>query len=459
MRYYETEQTETVLQYGSIMTKKRIIAALLALVQLTVWLTAAVSAAVPSSGTSGGPPVVDHCVGAYLYNFENDEVLLQKGMDERIYPTSTVKIMTGIVAIEALGEDLQKQIAITDEMLSRVSGNNIGLKAGEVVTVEQLLYGTLVNSANDAATVLAYAAYGSVEAFVEKMNDKAVRLGAYNTYYANPTGMHNDAMVTTVADTALIARHAYSLPLFMEIVSTPKYVMEATNLSDYRNIYNRNCLISKYYNVSYFYKRAIGMNAGSTPQGGYAICAVAEEPATGLTYLAVIMGGEEVDGNLYNYINAIKLFEWAFTSFTYVEVLRADKIICELPVQLSSTLDYVTLVPEHAITVYLPADTMVDTDIRYSYNTYTDALDAPVQNGQDAGTITVLMGDRILGSCALVTTSSVARSEFLYFLARVRSFTKGRFFKASVVAAVVLTIAYVLLNAHLRERRLRKRRR
>ncbi|MBE6613962.1 MAG: D-alanyl-D-alanine carboxypeptidase [Ruminococcaceae bacterium] len=442
-----------------MMRYKRMAAALLALVQLAVWLTTAVTAAAPSSGTSGGAPSMDHCVGAYLYNFENDEVLLAEGIDERIFPTSTVKIMTGIVAIEALEDNLQKEIVITEEMLSKSGGNNISLKSGEVVTVEQLLHGMLVNSANDAAIALAYAAYGSVEAFVEKMNEKATRLGAYSTYYANPTGMHNDAMVTTVSDTAIIAKYAYTLPLFMEIVSTPKYVMEATNESDYRNIYNRNCLISKYYNVNYYYSRAIGMNAGSTTQGGYAICAVAEEPATGLTYLAIVMGAESIDGSLYNYINAIKLFEWAFTSFSYVEVLRADKIVCELPVQLSSTLDYVTLVPENAITVYLPSETVVETDIRYSYNTFTDALDAPVETGQEAGTITVLMGDRILGSCALVTTSSVARSEFLYFLARVRSFTEGRFFKAFVISAIVLTIAYVLINAHLRERRLRKRRR
>ena len=136
-------------------------------------------------------------------------------MDERIFPTSTVKIMTGIVAIEALGNDLQKEVVITKEMLSQVAGNNIGLKSGEVVTVEQLLYGTLVNSANDTAIALAYAAYGSVEAFVAKMNEKATWLGAYDTYYANPTGMHNDAMVTTVADTAAIAKYAYSLPLYM----------------------------------------------------------------------------------------------------------------------------------------------------------------------------------------------------------------------------------------------------
>ncbi len=408
--------------------------------------------------TDGGAmPVIDHCIGAYLYNFENDEVLYSVGADERVYPTSTVKLMTGIVAIEELGDDLSRQVTITAEMLSKVAGNNVGMLAGEVVTVEQLLYAMLVNSANDAAMVLAYAACGSVEAFVERMNEKANTLGAYDTYYANPTGMHNDAMVTTVADTAIIAKYAYTLPLFMEIVSTPKYVMEATNLSDYRNIYNRNCLLSKYYNVNYPYPRATGMNAGATTQGGYAICATAEESSTGLSYLAIVMGADEEDGAIYSYVNAIKLFEWAFQNYDYIEVLSADRIICELPVRLSSTLDYVTLVPSENIEVYLPTTVDVERDIRYSYNTYADTMDAPIATGEEAGTITVLMGERILGSCTLVTTSSVARSEFLYFLARVRQFSQSRFFIATVVAAVVLSIVYVLLKAHWREKHIRSR--
>ncbi len=405
----------------------------------------------------GAMPVIDHCIGAYLYNFENDEILYSSGEDERVYPTSTVKLMTGIVAIEELGDDLKKQVTITAEMLSKVAGNNVGLMAGENVTVEQLLYAMLVNSANDAATVLAYATCGSVDAFVEKMNEKANALGAYDTYYTNPTGMHNDAMVTTVADTAIIAKYAYKMPLFMEIVSTSKYVMEATNMSDYRNIYNRNCLLSKYYNVNYPYARATGMNAGATTQGGYAICATAEESSTGLSYLAIVMGAEEVDEAIYSYVNAIKLFEWAFNHFDYIEVLSSDRIVCELPVNLSSTLDYVTLVPSQAIEVYLPTTVDVERDIRYSYNTYADAMDAPVTAGEEAGTITVLMGDRILGSCTLVTTSSVVRSEFLYFLARVRQFSRSRFFIATVISAVVLSIGYVLLKAHWREKHIRSR--
>ena len=144
-------------------------------------------------------------------------------------------------------------------------------------------------------------------------------------------------------------------------------------------------------------------------------------------------------------------------SYGYEKVLTTSQMICEIDVNLSSTLDYVTLVPEREISVYLPASVDLKKDIRYSYNTYEDTLDAPVEAGQEAGTITVIYGDEILGSCALITTSSITRSEFLYFLDRVGDFTGSRFFKATVVSAVVLSIAYVFIKASIRERRLRRR--
>jgi len=403
------------------------------------------------------PPEIEQAKSALVYNFENDMMLFEHNITERLYPTSTAKLMTAIVAYEKLKDNLGDSITITKAMMDEVVGNNVGLMEGEIVTAEQMLSVLLVNSANDAAIVLAYAAYGSVEAFVAQMNEKAAWLGAYDTYYANPTGMHNDAMVTTAKDTAIIAKYAYSIPLIVELTSTPKYVMEGTNMSDYRNIYNRNCLISKYYNTNYYYERALGLNAGSTTQGGYCIAAVAEDPASGLTYLVVVMGAEGEDATVYSYINAIELFDWAFEAYGYTEVLSANKFICELDVELSSTLDYVTLVPERSISVYLPTDVDPATDIRISYNTFEDSLDAPVEKGQTAGTITVLHGEDILGSCALVTTSDIARSEFLYFLARVRVFVQGRFFIATMVSFVVLSVLYVFIKASYKEKKMRSR--
>ena len=402
-------------------------------------------------------PEVERLEGAYLYNFENDQVLFEYDSSEKVYPASTVKIMTAIVAFETFADALDTNITVTSAMLNEVAGNKIGFYEGEIVTVRQMLNCMLVNSANDAAIILAHACAGSTEAFVERMNDMANDLGAYDTYYTNPTGMHSSAMVTTARDTAVIAKYAYGIPGFIEITSTPKYVMEATNRCDFRNIYNRNCMISKYYSVDYYYSGALGMNAGATTQGGYALCAVAEDAEDGLTYLAVVLGAEGEDETYYNYINAERMLDWAFSSYGYAKVLTTSQMICEIDVNLSSTLDYVTLVPEREISVYLPTSVDLKKDIRYSYHTYEDSVDAPVEAGQEAGMITVIYGDEILGSCALITTSSITRSEFLYFLARVGEFTESRFFRATVVSAVVLSVAYVFIKASIRERRLRRR--
>jgi hypothetical protein len=130
-------------------------------------------------------------------------------------------------------------------------------------------------------------------------------------------------------------------------------------------------------------------------------------------------------------------------------------MICELEVNLSSALDHVTLTPASNITVYRPVS-VKKSDIRYSYNTYTDSLDAPVEAGAEVGMITVLYGDEILGSCPLVTTSGVARSEFLYFLSSVKHFSEGRFFRATAISIIVLSILYVIIKAGWRERKLRR---
>lgn len=408
-------------------------------------------------------PDVSNAPYVYLYNFENDVVLFEKGdLNLPIYPTSTVKIMAGLAAIEALNGDLSRTVTVTREMLSAANGNQIGLYEGEVVTAEQMLYCMLVNSANDAAIVLAHLVSGSVTDFVQLMNDKAYELGAKATFYTNPTGMHSDSMTTTAADTILIAKKAYENPQFMEIVSTGKYVMDSTNRSDYRNVYNRNCLMSKHYRSDYFYDKAMGMNAGSTVQGGYSSVTVARSSDGTLTYLCVIMGAspiENEDGsekNLTNYSYAINLFNWAFRTYGYRDVLPKGSVVCEVPVGLSSTADYVTLVPKENINVYLPMYVDIKNEISVTYSTNED-VNAPVTKGQQLGVAKVMYGDVELGRAELVATTDISRSEFLFALERISDFASSKFFIATVVSAIILSILYVLMKARLRQRRLRSR--
>ena len=143
--------------------------------------------------------------------------------------TKHIKIMTGLVASEALAGRLQETVTVTRAMVDASSGFRMYLEVGEIVTAEQLLYAALCGGYNDACVVLAYLVAGSVDAFVAQMNLRAAELGMSSTVYTNPTGMHNDRMVTTVEDSVRLARAAMENETYMRVVSTVKYTMSANN--------------------------------------------------------------------------------------------------------------------------------------------------------------------------------------------------------------------------------------
>lgn len=408
------------------------------------------------------PPEIEGAEYIYLYNFENNRVLIETdNHGDMLYPASTVKIMTGIVVIEALGEDRHRTVTITEEMLERTA-DTCDFKVGEVVNAEQLLYAMLVNSSNNAAVILAGMVAESKEDFVEMMNEKARELGAYSTVYMNPTGLHNDAMVTTLSDTATIAKYAYENPYFMEIVSTDKYQMAATNLSGERRFHNTNWLISRYSTASYYYDRAIGMNAGSTSQAGYCSVTVARNPEGTLTYLCVIMNAErfmdEETGiaDTVSFSGAVKLFNWVMNAYGYRDIMTGGNIVCELPVGLSATSDYVTLVSETTVSAYLPMTVDIKNDVRIVKVTDED-VKAPVSKGQRLGYAKVIYGGVEIGRTELIATSDIERSEFLHTLSRISAVTDSVAFKATVISAIALTVIYVLVQARFRQQRLRSR--
>ncbi len=395
--------------------------------------------------------------GAFLYNVENDFTILSYGAEDVVYPTATVKMMGGILAIEALGKRLYETVTVTEEMLDGVGGNSIKLKVGETLTIESLLYAMLVGGANDAAHVLATVVAGSVDKFVLMMNERAAAIGCKDTHYTNPSGIHDREMYTTTLDTAKVALEAYKLPLFMEITSTSKYVIPETNMSAYRNVYNRNYLISTSSVLKYYYKDAAGMNSGATSQGGYCLVTTAERE--GLTYLAVVMGADvdEEKDVIYSYTEASKMLDYAFASYANIDLVKAGEMICEIPVTLSGTTDYVTLVTSESMSMYLPTSTNLETEINRSYKTSFESLTAPVAEGDVAGILTVMYHDEIVGNIDLVTTVAVARSEFLYTLEQIKEFATGRFFIAAVIAAVALTVIYVIGKAVYLHRKTRYR--
>ncbi len=425
----------------------------LVLISVILLTMGSIGLSVPSAALED--PTVSNAKGIYLYNLENNKAVFTQNAEEQVYPTSTVKIMTGILAIENLSERLDENITVTSSMLSAVSGNNIGLAAGEIVTIDSMIRALLVNGANDAAYVLAHTVSGSTEEFVTLMNTKAKELGAHHTHYTNPTGMHDENMYTTAEDTAQIAKYAYGLDLFMEATSSVRYSMPATNTSAARTLHNRNCLLSVYYDKNYYNDQARGMNAGSTPQGGHCVVTAATDGE--LTYIAVVMGAETINGQIYSYINITNLLKWAFDSFTYTQVLSPEQIVCEIPVTLSTAVDYVTLVSTDTLRVYLPADVNVEEEIEISYSTNSKELQAPVYEGQVVGSVTAIYQGNILGTSQLVATTDVTRNDLLYGLYKIEQFTKSRFFIITLIAAVIFTLIYIFGTAILRQKKGKKR--
>ena len=162
-----------------------------------------------------------------LIDADSGTVLAEKDANKKMYPASLTKIMTAILAIE-MG-NLSDVIKVDDDTPYEIDGSHIALEPGEMLTLKDLLYALMLPSANDAASAIAKHYGGSIEKFVKLMNDKAKELGAVNTNFVNPHGLHNNNHYTTAYDLALITRYAMKNEIFRTIVGTQKYEIQPTN--------------------------------------------------------------------------------------------------------------------------------------------------------------------------------------------------------------------------------------
>lgn len=375
-----------------------------------------------------------------VYNLENERFLYSKNEKTKIYPASTAKLMTGIIAVEFYKDRYSELVTVTDEALKGSTGKNIKLKAGEILTVGDLIYATIVGGANDAANVLAYEISGTHEIFIDLMNYRAAELGMVNTHYTNPHGYSDPAMHTTAEDTLLLAKYAFFNQDFMDISSTARYTLPETNTSQKRYIYNSNYLISTNVETKYRNKSVMGMNAGSTLEGGYVtVTAVAK---SGMTNLFVVMGGGYDDEYIYSYKAVNELITWSFENFSYQKILDSGELICELPVKLSSQADYAVLSPERSIEYFLHVDTDIASEIKREIKLDYDTLEAPITAGFSAGRITLTYKGEVLDTVELVTKNSVDRNSFLYILARIQNFTKTPKFKITIACIIAVVLIY-----------------
>lgn len=196
---------------------------------------------------------------ALMYDLSVNKVLYEKNTNEKLPMASLTKVMTAIVSLE--NKRIDDRYIVRGEDL--VGEDSMGLSAGEVLSQEDLLYGLILNSGNDAAEVLAANYPEGKSAFVQAMNDKAATLGLTNTHFSNPSGLQGDGIqYTTVGDLVVITKYALEkFPLFAQVSSTYEHHIPSTSLHKGYDLYNETNLISTYPGVK-------GVKTGYTPEAG-----------------------------------------------------------------------------------------------------------------------------------------------------------------------------------------------
>ena len=389
------------------------------------------------------PPDTSRASSVYVYHIESGTEMVAQNVDTVRFPASTAKIASGLVACRLADGRLDERIIITDEMLAEADGRVLNLEAGESVTVKDMLYAGYCSGYNDAVCVLAYALCGSTEAFVAEMNALAASLGAAQTVYTNPTGLHDAAMVTTAADTAKIALAASENALFMEITSTVKYGMPLPKSShEERTLHNRNSLVSTYYGMGYFNAACKGMNAGSTDEGGWCTVTLAEHE--GDRYLCVVLGADEDENYIYSYKIINDLVKWACNSFATRQVLEAGQATIKVPVENTGLFGLeIDVCAKETLAVYLPRNAS-DDDLSVRCHLNPTSLQAPVKAGQEVGVITVYYKDVPLGSVEAIIMEDHARNPLLHGISLLSDYVISRAFAATAVCAVFLIGGYFI---------------
>lgn len=386
--------------------------------------------------------MVDTAESAILYELTSDTMLYNINPDKRVYPTGMVKLMTILVAVE--NAQMTDVVTVSRKYLTHVTNDpsDPWLKSGEEMTVEDMLYCAMSASfANDASTVLAGHIAGSVDAFVQMMNDKAAALGCRDTHFTNVTGLHDNDNYTTARDLCRITEAALENEHFRAIFSAKEYTIAQTNKSDARVIQTSNLMMN---GKKYQDDRVTGGKSGNTKEGGRCLTITAK--SGDMDVLCIVMGAkatyvDEVTLSAHgSYEEAKILLDYAFKTFQYRQVFFEGQVISQYPVAGGSN-DVVSQPVNSASTVLpIEADT---TQLNWVYLDNNVSLSAPVEKGQKLGAVQVWYGQKCLAETDLVAMNEARPNASPIVPDRIYSNDAGRSWQ--VVLWVIAVIAVLLL--------------
>ena len=410
----------------------------------------AVSAALPGLAVYEMPIQTAHeGESVYLFNADIDKPILEQNIDQQRYIASLTKMMTALLFLES-GKDLNAEITIPTSLtqefkdIQNANGSTMNLRIGETVRRIDLLYGLLVASANDAASVIASdVADGSLPNFVAMMNQKAQELGCTSTSFTCVHGLYDYGNVSSAHDLALIASACAANETYMKAANTLSYTLPATNLhQNERSITSTNLMLNPEY--PYYRDYIRGMKTGFTTLAGR--CYVTFAQKNGHTYGLVILGSD-LD-NIYK--EASELLDWAFASFADRRLVDTTTPLTTVPLTKCRSAEAVELYAAEPVSGYGHADDKVT----YSF-ALPERVSATVKSDAVLGEATVYLDGYEVGKVSLVTHQEYV-SDFRTDLKSTLLLMAALVLLLAVLSCVTLVSGGSSLNRNRRRRANRK---
>ena len=382
-----------------------------------------------------------------LIESSTGKILYEKNANEQRYPASTTKIMTAILTVENC--QLTDVATASHNAIYSVppTYSHASIVEGEELTIEQLLNVLLIQSASDAANILAEHVGGSIENFAQMMNDKAKEIGCKNTHFVNPDGVSNDNHYTTAYDLALIGQYAMKYDTIRNIVCKTQYSLPSTNKYDKEDrIFNTTNDLLRVNNSNspdnYYYEYANGIKTGYTTEAGS--CIVASAKKDGLEVIAVVLGAEtSPEGYSIRNLDCKALFNYAFDNYKIEDIVNPEDVIKEINVA-DATRDTANLKisPESTITAIVDKNQNLD-ELQPEIE-LDDNLVAPISAGEVVGKVTYTIDNKNY-STNLIADNTVVKSGTWDILFRI------------CVIILVLAILFMLLRPAKNSKKKRKK--
>ena len=414
---------------------------------------------------------------AFLYDMATDTVIYAKNPDAKLYPASLTKVMTALVALERANLDDMVTVSVTAVADMDPEATLANLVPGEEMSMLNLLYCLMVESANDAGAVIAEHVAGSQEAFAELMNQKAAQIGCASTHFSNPHGLHDEDHYTTARDMAKILMAALEYSAFKDIYSTSRYVVPETNLRGERILNSTNYLIAPEI-IDFYYEPLItGGKTGYTSAAGRCLASTAEREDSDLKLICIILGAEEIineEGAIEYYGNfeeTVDVVKHGLNNFTTAELYYRGQVVGQFDV--AGGENSVVGEPSDSRKVVVRND-FKENDITFRADPLDGGLNAPVAVGDKVGILRVWYQNICIAQTDILSLSASKKDTMNSIFdggvitddesdKLTSSFQTGvKIFIGLVAAVVVLSIGVAVYNAvieHKRRKRRRNRRR